>query len=56
MCIRFEGRWVDKVKSVRTILYSTNKPTRLSENNCLPIFNIFELLQISVFTEDRIEI
>ena len=32
-----------------------NKPTHLTENNCMAVFNTFKLLQTSVFIEDEIQ-
>ena len=38
-----------------SIACSTSRPAHLSENNCIPVFNIFELLQNPGFIEDEIE-
>ena len=38
-----------------SIACSTSRPAHLSENNCMPVFNIFELLQNPAFIEDKIE-
>ena len=56
---RIQGGWVGCYRSKLTypnnMACSTNRISHLSENNCMSIFIVFELLLSIVFIEDEID-
>ena len=50
------GCYRSKLTYPNNMACSTNRISHLSENNCMSIFIVFELLLSTVFIEDEIDI